>query len=40
LISIFISVSRFWSQNFGYNSLDYTIDSFFVMGLIEVPFFF
>ena len=39
LISIFISVSRYWSQTFNYRSIDFTVDTFMLMGFIEVPFF-
>lgn len=35
LISIFISVSRYWSTYYHYNSIDYSIDTFMVMGLVE-----
>ena len=40
LISIFIAVSRYWTSNHGYNSSDYSIDSFMLMGVIELFFFF
>ena len=39
LISIFISVSRYWSQTFNYRSIDFTVDTFMIMGFIEVPLF-
>ena len=39
LISLFISVSRYWTVNFGYNSKDFTIDTFLLMGLIEFSYF-
>lgn len=39
LISIFISVSRYWSHYHGYNSVDYSIDTFMVMGAVETYFF-
>lgn len=39
LISIFISVSRYWSFYHGYNSIDYSIDTFMLMGTIELFFF-
>lgn len=39
MISCFISVSRHWTMNFGYSSFDFTIDTFTVMGLVEIPFF-
>jgi len=39
-ISIFISVSRFWTFNYGYKSEDFTIDTFMMMGILEIYFFF
>jgi hypothetical protein len=39
LISLFISVSKYWSQIHGYRSIDYTVDTFLAMGLIEIGFF-
>ena len=39
MISIFISISRYWSQNHGYKSIDFTVDTFLCMGLIEIVFF-
>lgn len=39
LISLFISVSKYWSQIHGYRSIDYTVDTFLCMGLIEIGFF-
>lgn len=39
MISIFISVSRYWSQVHGYRSIDYTVDTFLCMGLIEIVLF-
>jgi hypothetical protein len=39
MISIFISVSRYWSQFHGYKSIDYTVDTFLCMGLIEIVLF-
>ena len=39
LISIFISVSKYWSQIHGYRSIDYTVDTFLAMGIIEIGFF-
>lgn len=39
LISIFISVSRYWTYHYGYDSIDYSIDTFLVMGLVESYFF-
>ena len=37
---IFISVSKYWSQNYGYKSLDFSIDTFALMGLIEFGYFY
>ena len=39
LISIFISVSKYWTINYGYKSQDLTIDSFMLIGLLEILFF-
>ena len=39
LISIFISVSRYWSANYNYKSIDYSIDTFMLMGLVELYYF-
>lgn len=39
MISLFIAVSRFWTERFGYSGLDFTMDTYFVMGLAELPFF-
>jgi hypothetical protein len=39
MISIFISISRYWSQVHGYKSIDFTVDTFLCMGLIEIVFF-
>lgn len=39
MISIFISISRYWSQVHGYKSIDFTVDAFLCMGLIEIVFF-
>jgi drug/metabolite transporter (DMT)-like permease len=39
MISLFIAVSRFWTERFGYTGLDFTMDTYFVMGLVEIPFF-
>ena len=38
-ITMFITISRYWSQHYGYNSLSFSIDTFMVMGLVELPFF-
>ena len=39
-ISFFISVSRYWTTNYGYKSTDFTIDTFMLMGIIEIYFFY
>lgn len=39
LISLFILVSRYWTEKYGYSSKDFTIDTFMLMGLLELPFF-
>jgi drug/metabolite transporter (DMT)-like permease len=39
LISISISVARYFTINHGYSSLSYTIDNFTSIGIIELPFF-
>lgn len=39
LISLFIAVSRYWTEHYGYTGLDFTMDTYMVMGLVEVPFF-
>ena len=36
MIAITISVSKYWTMNYGYNSKDFTIDTFLCMGLLEV----
>ena len=38
-ISIFISVSKYWTQIHGYRSIDFTVDAFLCMGILEVGFF-
>lgn len=39
LISISISVARYFTIYHGYSSLSYTIDNFTAIGIIELPFF-
>ena len=39
MISLFITVSRHWTLTHGYTSFDFTIDTFFMMGLAEIPYF-
>ena len=36
LISLYVSVSRYWTTHFGYNSLEFTLDTFLLMGMIEI----
>ena len=36
LISISISVSRYWTVHHGYNSIDFSVDTFMLMGFIEI----
>ena len=31
--------SRYWTENFGYKSNDFTVDTFVVIGLCELPLF-
>jgi len=40
MISIFISVSKYWNTYHGYKGVDFTIDTFMLMGLIEIYFFY
>ena len=39
VMSIFISVSRYWTVNYGYNSLDITMDTVLVLGLSYISIF-
>ena len=39
VISLFILVSRYWTETFGYNTIDFNVDSIMVMGLVEIGFF-
>ena len=39
MISISISVSRYWTVNHNYKSFDFTIDTFMVISLYEIGFF-
>ena len=39
MISISISISRFWTMNYGYKSFDYTIDTFLAISFAEICFF-
>ena len=39
MISISISISRFWTMNYGYKSFDYTIDTFLAISFAEIGFF-
>ena len=38
MISLTISVSKYWTINYHYKSLDFTIDTFLCMSLIEIGF--
>lgn len=38
-ISVFISISRYWTENFGYNSQDLTMDTVFLLGITEIYIF-
>ena len=38
MISISISVSRYWTVNHNYKSFDFTIDTFMVISLYEIGF--
>ena len=40
MISISISISRFWTINYDYKSLDFTIDTFLAISIAEIGFFF
>lgn len=39
VISLFILVSRYWTETYGYNTVDFNVDSIMVMGLLEIPFY-
>lgn len=39
LISVSISISRYWTVNFDYKSFDFTVDTFFTISLYEIGFF-
>jgi hypothetical protein len=39
-ISLFISISRYWTITYGYKSQDFTIDTFMMMAILEIYFFF
>ena len=36
MIAITISISKYWTMKHGYNSKDFTIDTFLCMGILEV----
>ena len=38
-ISLFLAVSRYWTENYGYKSSDFTLDTFMLMGFIEIILF-
>ena len=40
MISIMITLSRWWTEKYGYISLDFTIDTFLLLSLVEIAFFF
>ena len=39
MISIMITISRYWTEKHGYSSLDYSIDTFVLLSLFEIGFF-
>ena len=39
LISMLIAISRYWTENYGYKSVELTVDTFMLMGFIEIIFF-
>ena len=38
MIAMAISISRYWTINYNYRSLDFTIDTFLCMSIIELGF--
>ena len=38
MISLTISVSKYWTINYEYKSLDFTIDTFLCMSILEIGF--
>ena len=38
MISLTISVSKYWTMNYNYKSLDFTIDTFLCMSILELGF--
>jgi len=38
MISLFITLSRYWTEHYGYKSQDFTVDTFFIIALVELPF--
>jgi len=40
MISIFISVSKYWNTYYGYRGVDFSIDTFMLMGIIEIYYFY
>ena len=36
VISLFILVSRYWTDKYGYNTTDFNVDSIMVLGLMEI----
>jgi len=39
MISIMITISRYWTEKHAYASLDYSIDTFVLLSLVEIGFF-
>lgn len=39
VISFFILVSRYWTEKYGYNTVDFNVDSIMLMGLMEIGFY-
>ena len=39
MISIMITISRYWTEKHAYSSLDYSIDTFVLLSLAEIGFF-
>lgn len=39
VISLFILMSRYWSENYGYDSADFNVDSIILMALVEIDLF-
>ena len=39
LIAVFITLSRYWTLYYGYSSIDFTLDNYLVIGILEIGFF-